>query len=231
MTEEEEYYAWLDGELDAEGAARVAARVAADRKLAKRAEEERSLRDTLRGAFAPVMTDGIAPPRFETGEVIHLASARERRAARPISVRTQWAAMAATLVLGIATGTMLSPGSDGPVVRENGALVASASLEEALYPRLASAPAGEGPRIGLTFRDKAGSLCRSFSDETVSGLACREGGDWKIRGMFQGSTQPQGDYRMAAGEDPRLATLIDETIAGEPLDAAGEQAAKERGWR
>ena len=227
---DEEFYAWLDGELDEVGAARVAARVAADPALAKRAGEERTLRDTLRGAFAPVMADGAAPPRFEMGEVVDL-SERQRRAARPISMRTQWAAMAATLVLGIVTGTMLSSGGDGPVVRENGALVASASLEEALYSRLASAPADDGPRIRLTFRDRAGSLCRSFTDDSVSGLACREGGDWRIRGMFQGSPQPQGDYRMAAGEAPRLAALIDEMIAGEPLDAASEKAAQEAGWR
>ena len=36
---------------------------------------------------------------------------------------------------------------------------------------------------------------------------------------------------MAAGGDPRLAALVDENIAGEPLDAAGEQAAQRGGWR
>ena len=36
---------------------------------------------------------------------------------------------------------------------------------------------------------------------------------------------------MAAGEDPRLAALIDERIAGEPFDAPAERAAKEKGWR
>ena len=40
-----------------------------------------------------------------------------------------------------------------------------------------------------------------------------------------------GDYRMAAGGDPRLAALIDETISGEPLDADGERAAQAKGWR
>ena len=231
MTDEEEYYAWLDGELDEVDAARVAALVAADPTLAKRAKQEKGLRDTLRGAFAPVMADGTPPPRFGTGEVVDLASVRERRAARPVSVRAQWAAMAATLVVGFIAGTMMGPGSEGPVVRENGALVASATLEEALYTRLASLPSDEGPRISLTFRDKAGSLCRSFIDDGVSGLACRQRGDWQIRGLFQGSDQQPGEYRMAAGEDPRLASLIDETIAGEPLDAEGEKAAQERGWR
>ena len=230
MTDDEDFYAWLDGELDEAGAARVAARVAADPELAKRAGEEKALRDTLHGAFARVMTDGAAPPRFEMGEVVDLVRARQRRAARPVSVRAQWAAMAATLVIGIVAGTMIAPGSDGPVARENGSVVASGSLEEALYTRLASAPADEGPRIGLTFRDRAGALCRSFSGDGLSGLACHEDGDWQLRGLFQAPVGPQGDYRMA-GEDPRLAALIDQTIAGEPLDATAEKAAQNNGWR
>jgi hypothetical protein len=36
---------------------------------------------------------------------------------------------------------------------------------------------------------------------------------------------------MAAGEDPHVAVLIDETIAGEPFDAAQERAALDKSWR
>jgi hypothetical protein len=36
---------------------------------------------------------------------------------------------------------------------------------------------------------------------------------------------------MAAGSDPRLAALVDDMIAGEPLDGAGEAAARQAGWR
>ena len=81
----------------------------------------------------------------------------------------------------------------------------------------------------MTFRDRGGAICRSFSGAAGSGLACRKGDDWRIDGLF-GSAQ-QGDYRMAAGEDPRLAALIDERISGEPFDAAREKAALENGWR
>ena len=229
MTEEEEFFAWLDGELDAETAARVEARVASDPALAEQARAHRALAGQLRDAFDPLMTAAV-PDRI--GEApVDFAAARERRAARPITRTTQWAAMAATLAIGIVTGSMLSPGSSGPVVRENGALVAAASLEDALYTRLASAPAGEGARIGLTFRDAKGALCRSFEDEGTSGLACRADGDWKIRGLFQQESAQQGEYRMASGVDPRLAELIEESIAGEPYDAAAERKAMESGWR
>ena len=138
--------------------------------------------------------------------------------------------MAATLALGVFAGNMLSGGPVGPIQTENGRLVASGELENALYAQLASAPATSGARIGLTFRDKSGSVCRTFEDNSASGLACREAGDWRIRGLFQGADGQSTDYRMAAG-DPRLMDLVDESIAGEPLDAAQEKAAKERGWR
>ena len=229
MTDEEEFFAWLDGELDGAAAARVEARVAADPGLAAEARAHRALGEQLRGAFDPLMAAPV-PDRIGAAP-IDFSAARQRREARPISRATQWMAMAATLAIGIVTGTILAPESSGPVTRENGALVASAELEDALYTRLASAPVGDGVRIGLTFRDAAGDLCRSFEDQATSGLACRAGGDWRIRGMFHQAREGGGNYRMAVGGDPRLAALIEETIAGEPLDASAERAAKERGWR
>ena len=113
----------------------------------------------------------------------------------------------------------------------DGKLVAAASLDQALDKQLASASADGATRIGLTFRDGAGNICRSFSDGGASGLACRQGEDWRIRGLFQGAEGQGSDYRMAAGEDPRLAALIEATIAGEPFDADQEKAAQAKGWR
>ena len=230
MTDQEEFFAWLDGELDSETAARVEARVAADPDLAEQARAHRALALQMRGAFDPVMAAPVpdrigAPPD-------NFAAARDRRAARPVSRTTQWGAMAATLALGIGLGNVVGGGGQtSPVAVEDGRLVAAADLAQALDTQLASAPAGAGARIGLTFRDKAGSVCRSFTDGGASGLACRADGDWKIRGLFQQGTGEQGEYRMAAGNDPRLASLIEESIAGEPLDATAERKAQELGWR
>lgn len=229
MSDEEEFFAWLDGELRGDAAARVEARVAADPALAAQARAHRALAGRLRGAFDPVLAAPVpdrvgAPP-------VDFAVVRDRRASRPVSRMTRWAAIAATLALGIVTGTMLATGSSSPIVRENGVLVAAASLEDALDTRLASAPASDGVRIGLTFRDADGQLCRSFENGDGSGLACRADGDWQIRGLFKQDEASPGDYRMASGPDPRLAELIDATIAGEPFDAEAERAAKEGGWR
>lgn len=240
MVDDVKFFAWLDGELDSGEAALVEAQVRADPELQRRAADHRAMQSRLGAAFAQV-ADAPVPQRLagavragESERVVSLAEARERREMRRTSrpAWRQFAAMAATLVLGIAVGNMIVPqGGSSPIAPEAGRLVASAGLEEALYARLASAPSDEGPRIGMTFRDTSGSVCRTFEDGAASGLACFEGGDWRIRALFQGDQGPAGEYRMASGADPRLLEIVDEAIAGEPFDAAAERAAKERGWK
>ena len=139
--------------------------------------------------------------------------------------------MAATLALGIGLGSVVGDrGGQAPVAIEGGRMIAATDLGQALDTQLASADVQGATRIGLTFRNKDGAVCRSFAGATTSGLACREGHDWKIEGLY-GAGGASGDYRMAAGGDPRLAALIDDTISGEPLDADGERAALAKGWR
>ena len=228
MISDERFFAWLDGELDPAEAAAIDALVAADPELQGRAEAHRMLAGTLSAAFDPIATEPV-PEQLRSAvtareaEVIDLADRRAQR--RPTWQPVQWAAMAATLAVGLVAGSMINNGEPGPIGRENGQLVASGELEQALYARLASAPADEGARIGLTFRDSAGDLCRSFTDDGTAGLACHQGGDWRIRGLFQAGEGQQTEFRMAAGPDPRLGELIDSTIAGEPLDAAAERKA------
>ena len=96
---------------------------------------------------------------------------------------------------------------------------------------MASAGAQDDVRIGLTFRDQAGTICRSFAGSVSSGLACRKGQGWQLRGLFAAPEGQSGDYRMATGVDPKLGALIDSTIAGEPLDAQGEAQARRQGWK
>ena len=227
MISDERFFAWLDGELEPAEAAEVAALVAADPNLQRQADAHRALAGRLGAAFDPVAAAPlpgrlVEAARPRPAEVIDLAA---RRDARTIPVRMQWAAMAATLAIGIVAGSMIGSAPSGPIGRENGQLVASGDLEAALYTRLASAPADDGARIGLTFRDAAGDVCRSFTDDGAAGLACHQGGDWRIRGLFQAGEGQQAEFRMAAGADPRLAGLVDATMAGEPLDAAGEREA------
>lgn len=229
MTEEDEFFAWLDGELAGEQAERVAARVAASPELTASADRHRRLKAELRGAFDPVLR-GSVPPTFEAAKVIEFAARSSGRQRRGFGL-PHWAAMAASLALGLAIGTQFVGRSQSPVSVEGGQLVASASLDEALERRLAGSPATDGTRIGLSFRDSTGTVCRTFADSTASGLACRDRNQWEVRGLFPAPEGQAGDYRMAAGEDPRLAALVDQTIQGEPFTAAQERAALQRGWR
>ena len=231
MIDDDKFFAWLDGELGPTEAADVEAKVASDPELSRLAEEHRALKQQLRGAFDPIATAPM-PERLQaalrpSAEIVDFAA---KKRARSMPSLAQWAAMAATLVLGVLLGTMVPQRGTAPLEVQGGKLYAASALSRALDTQLASAPAGE-VRIGLTFRDRSGEICRSFTAPASSGLACRNNGRWQVRGMFAAPEGQGSDYRMAAGMDPNLAALVDATMAGEAFDAAKEKAAKENGWR
>ncbi len=237
MIDDQTFFAWLDGELAAGEAAKVEALVASDPALARRAREHRAMAAGLRGAFDSVSVTPVpeAIRRLvepEGAEIVELSSWR-KRVARPFSgPKSQWAAMAATLVLGLVVGTTLDvAGGGGPVEVRDGQLYAAAAVDRALEGQLASAGSDGGIRIGLTYRDRSGAICRIFETDSAGGLACREGDDWRLRGLFDAPKSAGAEYRMAAGADPRLLEMVDASIAGEPFDAAQEQAARRQGWR
>ena len=186
--------------------------------------------DTVAAAPLPQSLRRAIDP--EPSNVVSLAARRERLL-RPFSSPVpQWAAMAATLALGIVVGTTLnSERGNSPVDVRGDAIYAAGAVDQALERQLASMGAAGDVRIGLTFRDQSGAVCRSFETPASSGLACREGGDWKLRGLFAAPEGGTSEYRMAAGADPRLLELVDSSIAGDPFDAAQEAQAKDRGWR
>ena len=237
MVNDETFFAWLDGDLDSAEAERVATEVAADPKLSAMAAEHRAMHARLRHAFDPVADAPVPEPLIaalgspQPAEVVDLASARRAREARRWGSMPQWGAMAATLAVGILVGTMV-PQQRGaaPVAVQGGHLYAAASLNRALDTQLASAPRGD-TRIGMTFRDTAGAVCRSFTTSASSGLACRDSGGWRVRGLFAAPEGQGTDYRMAAGMDPNLAALVDSTMAGEPFNAEQEKQEKARGWK
>ena len=237
MVEEEKFFAWLDGELPPAEAAEVERQVVADPELSRRAEEHRAMAAGLRQAFetvaeAPVPEKLRRAAQRRSRNVIDIAACREALARPFVGPLPQWAAMAATLALGIVVGTIAGADLDGsPVDVRGGQLYAAGAVDQALERQLASAGAQGAVRIGLSFRDQLGSVCRSFETPAASGLACRRNGDWQVRGLFPSPEGADTEYRMAAGADPRLMDMIDSTIAGEPFDASEEQAAREGGWK
>jgi hypothetical protein len=237
MSADEKFFAWLDGELEGAEAAEMAARVEADPELSMLADQHRAMQSRLRSAFDATSAAPL-PERLRktvsaaSSNLIDLGEQRERRL-RPkqFGGLPQWAMIAATLVLGIFAGTMVPGRGGSPVEIQDGQMYAASGLGRALDTQLASSPSGDAIRIGLTFRDSGGAICRSFSGPAATGLACRGDGRWAVRGLFPATEGQGSDYRMAAGMDPNLAALVGSTMAGEPMDAAQEQAARKNGWR
>lgn len=230
MTDDPDFYAWLDGELPEPQASAMAARVAADPELASFAEQHRAMARRLAAAFAPVAAAQIserlrAAATPKPAEVVDLASVRARR--RRWSV--MGLAVAASLALGFTIGGVLP--RNGSSFRSEGVQLAAAGpLNEALDTQLASAGDQAGIRIGLSFRDQSGRYCRTFTADVQSGLACRSGEGWTIEGLVRGEPK-SGNYRMAAGEAPALGALVDSRLAGEPLDATAEMKLVREDWR
>lgn len=212
--------AYADGELDAVTAKRVERAMAADPALVQEVERHRALAGRVASSYAGVAATPVPD---------HLAAMLQSNVV-PLPKRDthrHWAtaaAIAASLVIGIATGRALLPGpqTDGfdPQV--------SAALTTALDTQLASTqPADAATRVGLTFRATDGVLCRSYEQERASGIACRDGQGWAQRHWIakarQGTT-----YRQAGSS--AIAEAAQAMMASAPLDAQQEREAREAGW-
>jgi hypothetical protein len=245
---DETLMAYADGELDAATRANIEAAMREDPEIGKRIAHHRALREAMRGAFSAVLDEPvparlIAAARGQTAApkaaVVDLSLAREAaRQKKSAAPRWQPAALAASLLLGLGLGflawhgprALIQPGSGG-------GLVASAALAEALSTQLSDDRAAARVAItGLSFRNKSGDYCRTFSltgNDASTGLACREETDWRIKALAQAPYAPanSGNFRTAASEDsPAIRAAVEGLIEGEPLDHAGEIAARQAGW-
>ena len=247
--------AYVDGEVDEDTRAAVAAAAVREPALAARIARHVALRTALRTSYDGALDEAV-PERLiaaarrgsgaaEATSVTVLAEARATRQRRsPESwARREWLAVAASVTLGVAVGLMLGRGGAGSrssqlLAFDRGLPTASGQLAQVLATRLASdAGPGDPIRLGVSFRAKTGEYCRVFAlpaQEGLSGLACHGQGDWRVLSL-QGrpaSAPAGGDFRTAAaGTAPAVIAAVDELIDGEALDAAGENAALARGWR
>ena len=242
---DETLMAYADGEVDAATRAIVEAAMRDDPLVRRRVAHHRELREAVKGAFAAVIDEPV-PQRLiaaargaPAGSIVDLASARNAVAVKASrGLRWQPAAMAASLLLGLALGYLGWRGSNILVtVSANGELVAGAGLAEALSSQLsADHPPGTVATTGLSFRAKTGDYCRTFALTAThpnSGLACREGGSWKIKVLAQSAETPANSsgFRPAASADSAaVRAAVEESIDGEPLDQAGEIAARQGNW-
>ncbi|MFT4253299.1 MAG: anti-sigma factor, partial [Caulobacter sp.] len=96
-----------------------------------------------------------------------------------------------------------------------------------------AAGAATGPvRVGVTFKNQAGRYCRTFQGQAQAGVACRADDVWRVLAVSPAAAPASGQYRQAGSETPAaVMAVVDNMIAGAPLDAAGEAKAVKDGWR
>jgi putative zinc finger protein len=219
--------AYADGELDEVSRARIERAIAEDPALRGRLAQQQRLRATLAAHYGPTAEEAV-PERLRAmleTNVVRFA------AAGPRPLWQSLAALAATLVLGLALGrTLLVPAA--PVGIAHGTMVAEGPLADALETQLASAqPADAATRIGLSFAALDGRLCRTFDGAAVSGLACRDDRGWQLVITAAAPGGPRGDYRQAASGNPLVLAAAQELMADDAFDAAAERRARDSGWR
>ena len=237
--------AYADGELEPAARAELELAMASDAPLHDRVAALRAQRDRVRAAYAPVLGEPTpdrlsallaAPAAAAAPTVVSLDAARAARSAhRPASSWAQWGGMAASVVLGVLVGMNFPRGSDDgpPVAMQDGRLVAGPAVAQALSTQLANEPAaGSAVAVQLSFVDKDGNVCRTFSSGAMAGLACRQGDAWAVQTVVAAARATSGAMRQAASALPRaLLDAVDARIDGAALDANGEKQARERGWR
>jgi anti-sigma factor RsiW len=244
--------AYVDGELEGAERTRVEQAIAQDAQLAQRVAQQRALRERLRGAFDGVLREAVPkrlaqaariPSASGPAQVIDLARVRAERARRGSqrSVKVRRLTIAASLVVGVLTGVLLQRLFTSAALTEfhDGSLLARGALAEALSEQLASdAPAGAAVRIGLTFKSRTATYCRTFAvsgNHLLSGLACRDQERWQVLNLVTtegaGLTANGANLRMAASSlPPVLLQAVNERISGEPLNAAAEAKARSDDW-
>jgi hypothetical protein len=248
--------AYVNGELDEAGRARVEQAISQDARLAQRVAQQRATKGRLRNVFegtlrepAPRRTVNGSRPEGPAGpaQIIDLARVRAARARRPerrrLSIpRRATTAIAASLLAGVGAGLLIQRllASAVPVEYRDGALIASGLLNRSLNEQVAGVmPTSTAVRVGQSFHAKAGGYCRTFTLEnghTATGLACREQQHWHILTLLSNDVAASAGnaqlFRLSSSTLPApLLTVINERTTGEALDAAGESKARRSDWR
>lgn len=221
--------AFVDGQLPPQEMARIAALLDTEPEMKAYVLKQEKLRAAL--TFEEMMR---TPPPSRLVDTARTApvSWRWRLQAylgRHFVVRSllpAGAALAAGLIIGITTK------SNGDLILSRGQMLAGGSLAQALDTKLASSGYdGKGPRIGISFRDRAGKDCRTFTSGSQAGLACHRDGAWMISTLVAQGPEAGGTYRMAGSEMPdAVRRAVEASIQGAPFDAIAEAQARANGW-
>jgi hypothetical protein len=228
--------AYVDGELDPAAAAEIEEAARQDPRIEERIARYRALRNRLQAAYAAELDEPV-PDR--------LLAALQNPAPRPSTAVADLAArwrysLAASVLIGVGAG-FLAWRHSHPASMENvdGTLIARGALATGLSDQL-SGPATPGSgatgptvRIGLSFVAKSGDYCRTFSLSADAGLACHRAGRWEILALDTRVASEGADsgFRTASSAMPaKVLEAVERQMASEPLDRAGEIAARGKGW-
>ena len=237
--------AFVDGELPASEMTRIAAVVAKRPDLRRYVEDQERLRRTLQASLAPLMSETIPaylqqsvhaaaiPPMHKTAWSDRLQEFFSWRALAPAT-----AALALGLLVGIAVERFGL--TERALLRStpSGQTVAQGELARVLSEQLASSQSpNQSIRVGLSFRSKGGSDCRTFSwdgsKNSMSGIACHSNGEWVVATLATEppNANPKSQYRMAgAGLPDAIRSAVKDMISGQPFDASAERAARASHW-
>jgi hypothetical protein len=223
MTLDERIVAYVDGELAPAERARFEAEMGRDARLGAEVERHRGLARRVNAAYAPIAEE--PPPAHLVAAAAVANDPGRGRAAR----LTPWAAVAASLVVGLVAGRAVLP-SAGSIAERDGAIVARGRLAAALTTQLSAQPGAV--KIGLTLKTPEGRYCRTFEtpDEGLAGLACRQDGRWIVRTLTAWRAPSRSAYRQAASETPPEVLAALDALSGQSLDAAAERSARDDGW-
>ncbi len=248
---DETLMAYADGELD--GAARAAVESAMREypQIEARVAAHRALRRKMQAAYAAELSEdvperllaaarGVEAVRSKVANLQDARAAIRRSGSRSRPLLPGWrtvGAIAASVIAGVGLGFFMWSHTESPVIRSaGGALVARGQLARTLSNQLAAEQSrSSAVQIGVSFRAKSGDYCRTFALSgavSPAGLACRHGVEWQIQALTQQpGTAGDSGYRTAGSAIPAtILKSVEEQIAGEPLDQAGEEAARQRSW-
>lgn len=108
-------------------------------------------------------------------------------------------------------------------------LVARGALDNALSRQLTGdIVVTDAPRVGLTFADASGMVCRTFVTTDNEGLACRDGRAWRID---VAARVFRSDSFRRAGTNPVVLDAVEARVTGGMFDPDREKAARDRNWR
>lgn len=222
---------FVDGELPPEEMQRVGEMLASHPDLNAYVQRQEHLRGELRARFLEL--DGALPQRLiDTVRSAPMSwQWRLRTLLKDLAVRWLVPASAA-LVLGLAIGLAVRPQNDLGA-NASGQLVARGALGRTLDTQLASAGTGHGPaQVGISFRNKAGWDCRTFTNGESAGLACHRAGTWIVEALVRQTPEDAGAaYRMAGSDIPdAVRRVVIANMDGAPFDAQAEARARDSGW-